>query len=279
MKEPDMLTLLIISYNSTEIILRCMTPLIRSNTFKTILIDNASPDGSKDALKKQFPNTEVITLEQNIGYGRASNVGLRKVGTPYALLLNPDLSATPEDIQKLLIHAQNDDSDTAIWGPASLKKDFTGEPPQNVEWVSGCAMLFDMEKLKAIGLFDENIFLFAEETELCERTIKAGYKIKLCRDVYFDHLVGQASTPNPKVEYMKWWHFGWSQCYLMTKHKHSTWYKNPFRKFVNYKIHSFTSSSAYKRMKWGAKADGALAFIQGIKAFDENGIPQKSIFD
>ncbi len=140
-------------------------------------------------------------------------------------------------------------------------------------------MLFDMNKLREIGFFDENIFLFAEETELCERTIKAGYEIKLCRDVYFNHLVGQASPPNPKIEYMKWWHFGWSQCYLMTKHNHTTWYKNPLRKWINYRIHSFTSNSSTKRLKWGAKADGARAFIRREKAFDKNGNAKQSNID
>jgi len=273
-----MIALVIISFNSASIIQRCQQRLLETAPFPILVVDNASPDGSAKVLEEKFPNIGIVALEQNIGYGRAANVGLRKVETRYALLLNPDLTASPEAIEKLLAHAQNDPDNTAIWGPASLKKDFTGAPPESVEWVSGCAMLFDMEKLKTIGLFDENIFLFAEETELCERTIKAGFKIKLCRDVYFDHLVGQASPPNPKVEYMKWWHFGWSQCYLMTKHCHTTWHKNPRRKWLNYRIHSFTSTSADKRLKWGAKADGAKAFIRGEKAFDENGKAKHSNF-
>lgn len=274
-----MLTIIIISYNSAGIIKKCQSDLLNSKFFKGFIVDNASPDGSAGILRERFPHVEILSLKQNIGYGRAANVGLRKTKTPYALLLNPDLTATPEAIRKLLDYAEHDDSNTAIWGPASLRKDFTGEPPESVEWISGCAMLFDMEKLGKIGLFDENIFLFAEETELCERTIQAGYKIKLCRDIYFNHLVSQGSTPNPKVEYMKWWHFGWSQCYLMTKHGHRRWYRNPDRKLINYRIHSWISSSAGKRMKWGAKADGALGFIRGEKAFDHEGNPRKSNFE
>jgi GT2 family glycosyltransferase len=274
-----MISLIIISFNSASIIQQCQQQLLDATPFPTFIIDNASPDGSAKILAEKFPKVEVVALEQNIGYGRAANVGLKKVQTRYALLLNPDLIATSEQIEKLLAHAQNDPDNTAIWGPASLKKDATGDPPQSVKWVSGCAMLFDMEKLNTIGLFDENIFLFAEETELCERTIKTGYQIKLCRDVYFDHLVGQASPPNPKVEYMKWWHFGWSQCYLMEKHHHTTWYKNPQRKLINYRIHSFTSSSSKKRKKWGAKADGAKAFLRGEKAFQKDRSARHSNFN
>ncbi|MFC1467967.1 glycosyltransferase family 2 protein [Verrucomicrobiota bacterium] len=273
-----MLTIIIISYNSAGIINQCQKELLLSDRFQIVCVDNASPDGSGNKLRDQFPDVDVISLDKNIGYGRAANVGLRKADTPYALLLNPDLVTSPEDIQQLLEYAENDTSNTAIWGPASLKKDFTGEPPQSVKWVSGCAMLFDVEKIRKVGLFDENIFLFSEETDLCERTIAAGYEIKLCKDIYFDHLVGQASTPNPHVEYMKWWHFGWSQCYRMTKNGHCTWIRNPRRKLLTYRMHSFTSSSPEKRMKWKAKADGASAFIRGDKAFDEQGRPKMSDF-
>ena len=87
-----------------------------------------------------------------------------------------------------------------------------------------------MEKLRNIGFFDENIFLFSEEDDLCDRTLEAGYGIRFCPDVYFEHLVGQACASNPKIEYMKWWHFGWSTCYRMTKNNKVTWWKNPIRK-------------------------------------------------
>lgn len=273
-----MLTVIIVSFNSAEIIQRCQTELLQSGACTFIIIDNASPDGSALTLEQNFPQAEIIALDKNIGYGRAANIGLRRAKTSYALLLNPDLITSAADIQRLLDYAKQDADNTAIWGPASLKKDFTDEPPQSVNWISGCAMLFDVEKIKNIGRFDENIFLFSEETDLCERTLAAGYDIKCCRNIHFDHLIGQASPPNPKVEYMKWWHFGWSQCYRMTKNGHCTWIRNPRRKAFTYRLHSLTSSRKEKRLKWKAKADGATAFIRGEKAFDAQGRPMQSDF-
>jgi GT2 family glycosyltransferase len=274
-----MLTVIIVSYNSAEIIGQCQRELLRSNRFRTLIIDNASLNGSADRLREQFPEAEVIALKQNIGYGRAANVGLRNTETPYALLLNPDLKTTAEKIEKLLGLTRNDADNTVIWGPATRRDDFTGDPPQNVKWISGSAMLFDVEKIKRVGLFDENIFLFSEETDLCERTLAAGYAIKLCRDVFFDHLTGQASPPDPAIEYMKWWHFGWSQCYRMTKHGHSTWIRNPRRKQFTYRFRSLISTSRKKRMKWKAKADGAQAFIKGLNAFNKDGNARMSACD
>jgi GT2 family glycosyltransferase len=271
-----LLTIIVISYNSASVIAKCMPELMRSGKRRTIIVDNASPDGSAQKLSGLFPKVEVIALDKNIGYGQAANIGIRHVETPYALLLNPDLETTTEDIDELLAYAINDTSNTAIWGPATCKDTYSGEPPQEVSKISGSAMLFHVEKIKKVGLFDENIFLFAEETDLCERTLAAGYKIKLCHDIFFNHLGGQASPPDPAIEYMKWWHFGWSQCYRMTKNGHCTWFRNPRRKQFTCRLHSLTSVSRRNRMKWKAKADGAAAFLRGEKAFDSTGLPRMS---
>lgn len=270
------LTVVFVTFNSHAVISNCLSQLVDDPTLKIIIVDNNSLDGTPAQIKSRFPNVEVIEQKLNLGYGRAANVVLRETETQYALLLNPDLITTPDDIRKLLAHARNDTLNTAIWGPATLRKDFTGEPPQKVKWVSGSAILFDVAKIKQVGLFDENIFLFSEETDLCERTLKAGYSITFCKDIYFNHLVGQASPFDPKIEYMKWWHFGWSQCYRMTKNGHITLLRNPRRKQMTYRIHSLITTSQAKRLKWGAKADGALAYIHGEKAFRADGAPQMS---
>jgi len=272
----DTLTVIFVTFNSHAVIANCLAQLVDDPSLKIVIVDNKSTDDTPARIKARFPSVEIIAQQQNIGYGRAANVMLRRADTPYALLLNPDLTTTPADIRRLWDYAKSDTSNTAIWGPATLRKDFTGEPPEQVEWISGSAMLFDVDKIRQVGLFDENIFLFSEETELCERTIKAGYSIKFCRDIFFDHLVGQATPFSPKIEYMKWWHFGWSQCYRMVKSGRSTPLRNPARKYIVYRIHSIISTSSTKRMKWKAKADGSLAYIRGEKAFRADGTPQMS---
>jgi N-acetylglucosaminyl-diphospho-decaprenol L-rhamnosyltransferase len=270
------LTVIFVTFNSYAVISNCLAQLVDDPSLKIIVVDNNSNDGTPSLIKADFPSVEVIAQKQNLGYGRAANVVLRNSDTPHALLLNPDLTTTPADIRKLWDYAENDASNTAIWGPATLSKDFTGEPPEQVEWISGSAMLFDVAKIKQVGLFDENIFLFSEETDLCERTIRSGYTIKFCRSIFFNHLVGQGTASSPKIEYLKWWHFGWSQCYRMVKNGHVTYFRNPTIKHIVYRIHSVTSRTHAKRMKWRAKADGALAYIRGVKAFRADGTPQMS---
>ena len=271
------LTLIIVSFNSADNILLNLHDLLISGRYPALILDNASPDDSGEILKEQLPAVDVITLPTNWGYGRAANVGLRQAQTPYALLLNPDLEVPTDQIKKLLQHAKQGPESTAIWGPATTHAYFTDLPPKDTALISGSAMLFDVEKIKKVGLFDENIFLFSEETDLCTRTIQAGYSIQLCPDVLFNHLGGQSSSPSPEIDYMKWWHFGWSQCYRMTKHRQYTMWKNPLRKYIAYTLHSMLTISPKRRRKWQAKADGVLAFIRGKMAFDEQGIPQKSV--
>lgn len=275
-KSMQRLTVIVVTFNSRTVISNCLEKLAGDPCLRIIVVDNNSDDGTPALIKANFPGVEVIAQKQNIGYGRAANVFLRRTDTPYALLLNPDLTALPADIRRLWAYAENDASNTAIWGPATRRKDFTGASPEPVEWVSGSAMLFDVAKIRQIGLFDENIFLFSEETDLCERTLRSGYTIKFCRDIFFDHMVGQGTASSPKIEYLKWWHFGWSQCYRMVKNGHATYFRNPAIKHIVYRIHSLTSLSRAKRMKWKAKADGAQAYIRGVKAFKADGAPQMS---
>ncbi len=270
------LTVIFVTFNSQAVILNSLAKLVGDPSFRIIVVDNNSSDGTPALIRQRFPSVEVIEQPQNLGYGRAANVALRETDTDYALLLNADIITTLADIKKLLLHAVNDTADTAIWAPTTDIREFADAPPIMVTWVSGSAMLFDKEKIRQIGLFDENIFLFAEETDLCERTVKAGHSIKLCRDVFFRHLSGQSCPPSEKTEYLRWWHFGWSQCYRIVKNGHNKIYRNPYTKYLGYLIHSFTATSKTKRMKWKAKSAGALAYIRGEKAFRPDGSPQHS---
>lgn len=269
-----MLSIIIISYNSAMVLIRHLEKLIDTGRYPVIIVDNASSDGSAETLRNRFSTATVTALPQNIGYGRAANIGLNAVNTPYAILLNPDLAASVDDIQKLLDHALNN-SDSAIWGPASESRDFTGEPPQSVEWVPGCAMLFNMDALRRIGFFDENIFLFFEETDLCKRTRDAGYEIKFCKDVYFDHKQGKACESSPSVEWLKNWHSGWSRCYYFNKHVSSNPKRKPKRQHAQYRWKALIATNPKQRTKYQAQAAGAKAFLNGEKAFLPDGSPQR----
>lgn len=264
----EALSIIIISYNSAEVIAKNLKSLIEDNYFQIIVIDNASPDNSAEIIREKFPEIDLIRLDQNIGYGRAANIGLKMVHTPYALLLNPDLSISSQDVKCLLKCALNDPCGTA-WGPRTEQADVSDLMPISVEWISGCAMLFNVSKLMQIGFFDDNIFLFFEETDLCKRIIDSGHTIKLCSNVFFNHHSGKACKPSPQITWLKNWHYGWSRCYYHSKHMPNNQSRRPIRQYRQYRFKSIISLK--KKLQYKAQAAGAKAYLIGEKAFLQDG--------
>lgn len=270
----DRLTIAVVSYNSAEVISRCMDDLMRGVEFPVIIVDNASSDASAEKLATRYPNVRVIRSERNLGYGRAANLAFAKATTPYVLLLNPDLYATEEAIRKLLSDAIALAPEAVLVAPAVAEKDYMRKGLVDKDWVIGAAMMFNVEQLKMVGYFDENIFLFAEETDLCFRIRQAGMRIVLDTDVFMAHLYRQSSAPDPRIEDLKNWHFAWSRAYYYTKHGLAVGKKHPLRLAARYFSKYLLAFKSEKRALYKARMRGALAFIRGEKAFLPDGTPQ-----
>ncbi|MFH0785727.1 MAG: glycosyltransferase family 2 protein [Pseudomonadota bacterium] len=270
------LSLISISYNSAQVFFKSWERFLKRSQLPTIIVDNASPDGSGSRLLHGFPNQEIVLLSKNIGYGRAANEGFQRCKSRYALLLNPDLQISETSIDELCDTAIKNNGNTAIWGPAITESDFTGGQPIHTETLCGAAMLFDLEKMKEVGFFDENIFLYSEETDLCLRTRQQGYSIKLCPNIFMKHISDSSSGHHPDIDYMKHWHFGWSRCYYMHKHGLYTKKRNPWRMLWNYRLKSYISLTKTQRLCYTGQAEGVQAFLRGEKAFTADGNPQKS---
>lgn len=258
------LSVIIISYHSYDVITQNLSSFIDGSDFHVYIVDNASPDQSAERLLKRFPHIHLIALEENIGYGCAANKALAKVTTPYALLLNPDITFEISALEKLLQHAK-DSSNFAIIAPATDSPSIGSNPLQYVDWVSGCAMLFHMQKMSPIGFFDENIFLYFEETDLCKRVIQAGEKIILCSDVFFTHHSDQSSTPSKSVDRIKHWHYGWSRCYYFMKHRLNMKRRHPLLQLIHYSLKCCIAVNIEKKSKYFYRAQGAMNYIIRFK--------------
>lgn len=271
-----MLTVIIVCYNSAETIIKCQNELLSSGRFPIIVVDNASSDGSADALELRYSSIQVMRMKQNLGYGRAANRALAKVTTPYAFLLNPDLIADVESVNAMLVFSEANLFDASLFAPAVVKKDHLNCGPVSRDWVSGSALFLKMSDFISIGFFDENIFLFYEETDLCRRLVAAGKRILLNTDVYINHLKGQSSKPNAKIEALKDWHFGWSKMYYLIKHQLiNGWWASRYIYF-KYFIKSLISVTHFNRKKNANRASGVLAYIRGEEAFLSDGSAQKT---
>ena len=276
MSRNEQLTLIIVSFNSFDVIERCLDEVLNAPKFRIIVVDNASLDTSAAKLTEQFPDVEVLPLAQNVGYGRAANRGLAMVETPFALLLNPDVQATPDKLNRLLERLGQIDEDTALLGPAVQTKDHLQQGLVARKWIIGAAMAFNMRVMRPIGFFDEQIFLFSEETDLCLRIHKAQKKIYLDSDLLLPHLSKQSSAPSRAVDFMKGWHYGWSNQYLLEKHGTTRWKTSSLRRAMLYGMKSLLARDPQKKLEYTAKYAGVRAFMKGEAAFNADGSAQCS---
>ena len=256
------LTIAIISYNSFDTIKSCLNELIKSNKFNIVIIDNASPDGSGSQLATEYSDALVLQEATNLGYGKAANVALRKCNTPYLLLINPDLKATPHQVEQLLKSIKFLNKDTALLAPAVSKDAYTQKGVLESNWVIGAAMMFDVKLISEVGFFDENIFLFYEETDLCIRIRNHGYKVKLDSNIYIEHLYGQSSTPNPDTEALKDWHYGWSKMYYLRKHGMDKGKNNLYVLFLKYRLKYALAYNQQKKMRYKYRAQGCWSYLK-----------------
>ena len=88
------LSIIIVNYKTEELTSNCIDSIIKSNTkglnYEIILVDNASEDGSVEAIKKQFPTVTIIKNPENLGFSKANNIGIAASTGEYILLLNSD---------------------------------------------------------------------------------------------------------------------------------------------------------------------------------------------
>jgi GT2 family glycosyltransferase len=218
----------------------------------------------------------VLEQETNLGYGRAANRAFREVSTPYALLMNPDIIASESDALMLLEHMRTLGNEVAVLAPAVRERDHTCTGLVPKSWVAGAIMLFNMHALHSVGVFDENIFLFAEESDICRRIIAQGYVIYLDSDIYIKDLSKQSSAPSAAIDWMKDWHAAWSNMYFNHKHGLDTGRQRPWRVLLVYGAKSVLAGGTIRRRRNRAKFAGALAWCRGEAAFLPDGSPQQA---
>jgi len=264
--------ILSVSYNSYDSFCnKSWESILNQDCVQVTVVDNDSPDQSGKKIKEKFKKIRVFNLSQNIGYGRALNFAINNSDKRFVLVVNPDIKFDLNDLVKLVGIAKNDATLTRIWAPTLERRGCDDDYLEDVEYVSGAAMLLDTEQMEQF--FDENIFLFFEETSLCKDVINSGGKIKLCPSVFFDHIGGASSDDSMQIECLKAWHFAWSRCYFMNKYKLFTYYNTMYKMYFEYKIQSIINVNSVKRKLYKVKSEGVRAFMQGRKAFDKNGAP------
>lgn len=221
-------TAIVVTYFSDAVLQKCLTSL--KNLEEIIVIDNggtAQPEG-----------VTFLRNKRNIGFGRAINRALKKVKTPYVLIINPDAELQPEALEKLRALLETY-SDAAIVSP--LLQD--GEGFVRTSWrldhfrprarkrkqeilgpfcaghIAAAVWLVKTDALKKIGGFDKKIFLFFEDDDVTLRMREAGYSVLIEPTAQALHLQGQSSRTTIRSIYLRNFQYAVSQIYFTRKHR------------------------------------------------------------
>jgi len=228
------ITFVIVSYNSGDVIEQCIESI--DTSVKIIVVENSSNIKIKKNLEKKFPNVEVIVAGENLGYGKGNNLGLKKVETKYAFVLNPDAFIDKDclaELHKAVIVLQ--DNFTILAPNFNYNHGFflekaTGfnikdyknhniqDKVKKVDYVLGFAMLINLEKISFNQIFDERFFLFLEEIDLCKRIKNKNGHVFIVKNAKVKHLEGKSPGKSLNVELCRQWHWMWSLFYYNKKH-------------------------------------------------------------
>ncbi|OIV43209.1 glycosyltransferase family 2 protein [Flavobacterium johnsoniae] len=100
-----MVSIIIVNYNTREITFNCIQSIFEHTQlveFEVIVVDNASSDGSREYIKTNFPTVKVISSKENVGFGRANNLGAKYAKGDFLFLLNSDTILIENSIQKFI---------------------------------------------------------------------------------------------------------------------------------------------------------------------------------
>lgn len=230
------LTVIVISYNTRALTLAALRTLhatTRRTRFRTVVFDNASQDGSAEAVAAEFPEVELIRSAENLGFARANNVVAAAAQSEWLLLLNPDTEVHEGAVDGLLDFARAHPGAgiyggrtvfpdgrlniASCWNRITLWSTFcsaTGltaafprsalfdteaiggwqrDSIRHVDIVVGCFLLIPRALWERLGGFDLRYFMYGEEADLCLRAARLGYRPMITPAAQIMHLVGAAS--------------------------------------------------------------------------------------
>ncbi|MFW9263326.1 glycosyltransferase family 2 protein [Nostoc sp. CALU 546] len=263
-------SIILVNYNGAEILLDCLNSIqkfIDIPNYEIILVDNASSDSSVELVAANYPEIRLVKQIENRGFGAGNNVGAKLATGEFLFLLNTD-TILISNILPHLIQLMQADPQVGIIGPKLLNPDrslqisvspalgIKGEYEarqmhqayqnisqqsliekkfqkiQEVDIVVGAAFFIRSSLFHDLGGFDENFFMYFEESDLCQRAQYRGYKIIYTPDISLIHLKGysiQKAANVMAIEYRR------SQIYYYQKHR-PLWEQLLLRIYIFYKF-------------------------------------------
>jgi N-acetylglucosaminyl-diphospho-decaprenol L-rhamnosyltransferase len=231
-------SVVIVTWNALPWLEQCLES-VRGR--EIVVVDHGSTDGTLDFVRERYPEVRVIEQE-NKGMGGGNNAGMRAAGGRYLFLLNSDVWVVDDALDRLVAFA-DEHPEAAVVGPKLLNTDGTlqrsarGEPTlwrlateylfirklaprskrlnplyrgdfghdrvEEVDWLFGPALLVRKEAADAVGLFDEDFFMFSEEVDWMTRFRRAGWTVVFFPDAEVVHVGGASHGGRMYVENLR----------------------------------------------------------------------------
>jgi len=230
-------SIVIVNYNTKDLLKQCIESVFAKTQdliYEIIVVDNASSDGSQQMLKEVFPEVILVESPENLGFGRANNIGFDYAKGRNIFLLNSDTILLNNAV-KILSDYLDDNPKTGICGgnlydekeqplhsfrrslPSLLFElsvllgdilfkiiygknqefNYTNKPLK-VAYITGADMMINASVLSIAGKFDPDFFMYFEESELSWRVKKAGFSIYSVPSARIIHLESKSFSDNYK---------------------------------------------------------------------------------
>jgi N-acetylglucosaminyl-diphospho-decaprenol L-rhamnosyltransferase len=283
------LTVVIVSWNVRDLLRRCLQSIeaeakqaIDGLALETIVVDNASTDGSVEMVRAEFPLVRLVTNDENRGFTVANNQGLALGRGRYLLLLNPDTEVTGGALATMVRTMDGRPQVGALgpqlrypdgslqssrrrfptfatalvestvvqewWGDNRiLRRYYMADTPddtvQAVDWVVGACLLVRRQTYEQVGGLDEGFFMYSEEMDWCRRIKDAGWFIVYLPTAMVIHHEGRSSEQVIPARHI---HFQSSKVRYFRKH-HGTFQAGVLRWFL---LATYVYQLGREGLKW-----------------------------
>jgi len=215
------LSIIILSYNTKRLLQNCLASILSSIDgrflYEVIVIDNASSDGSPEMVKQEFKKVKIIENKENVGFARGCNIGARAAKGKYILFLNSDTEVSDDGFLRMIEFLEKNPK-VAILGGKLYNADGSAQPSsgkfynlanltimllglerlgflrsspdeiKKVDWVSGACMMVRRGIFEKLSGFDEKLFMYVEDMEICYRAKKLGFSTYFYPNIKLKHM-------------------------------------------------------------------------------------------
>ena len=253
------LSIIIVNYNTKDLTLQCLKSVYENIPsaleVEVFLVDNASTDGSIEAINKSFPQVQLIVNESNLGFSAANNRAIKKADGKYILLLNSDTVIFPDTLSTMLDYMERHPEvgaagckvvlpdgrldkackrsfptpSNALFHALQLHKLFPNSEKfgaynltylpedqiSDVECLVGAFMMVRKTTIDEIGLLDETFFMYGEDIDWCYRIKQAGWRITYYPKTRIIHYKGSSAK---KKRWSMLWEFHRAMLIYYNKH-------------------------------------------------------------